>query len=58
MAPAPKKDERFELRLGADERDMLRKLSEKIGESEAVVLRQLIRKAFETLEDQGLKKKR
>jgi predicted DNA-binding protein len=57
MAPAPK-DARFEFRLSIDEREMLRSLSEDMGESEAIVLRQLIRKAFEASQVQGQKKKR
>lgn len=45
MASAPK-DERFNMRLAADERDMLRQLAEDAGESEATVVRRLIREAF------------
>lgn len=41
------KDLRFELRLSVDEREMLRVLAEKAGEGEAVVIRRLIRGAFE-----------
>lgn len=44
MAPKPK-DERFEMRMGADVRAMLRELAERAGESEASVIRQLIRAA-------------
>ncbi len=44
VAPAPK-DERFHLRISADERDMLRELAEAAGESEATIVRRLIREA-------------
>jgi predicted DNA-binding protein len=54
MAPAPK-DERFMLRISADEREMLRALAEDAGESEATVVRQLIKAAFKAREP---KKKR
>jgi hypothetical protein len=57
MVPTPK-DLRFELRLGEAERDMLRTLADRAGESEAVVLRQLIRQAFALLEKPEPKKKR
>jgi predicted DNA-binding protein len=54
MAPAPK-DERFMIRMSADERAMLRTLADKAGESEANIVRRLIRAAFEA---QAGKKKR
>jgi predicted DNA-binding protein len=57
MAPVPK-DSRFELRLSTEEREMLRTLAEDVGESEAIVLRQLIKAAFKTREPQVPKKKR
>jgi predicted DNA-binding protein len=57
MAPAPK-DARFEFRLSADEREMLRSLSDKLGESEGVVLRQLIRQAFEASKAREPKKRK
>lgn len=44
MASKPK-DERFEMRMPTDVRDMLRELAETAGESEASVIRQLIRAA-------------
>ena len=46
MAPAPK-DERFMIRMSAEERDMLRSLADKAGESEAAIVRRLVRVAFE-----------
>jgi hypothetical protein len=57
MAPDPK-DARFELRLSADERQMLRTLADDAGESEAIVLRQLIKAAFKVREDRAPKPKR
>ncbi len=57
MAPAPK-DARFEFRLGTEEREMLRSLSDTMGESEAIVLRQLIRQAFEASKARGPAKKK
>lgn len=54
MAPAPK-DERFLIRMSADEREMLRTLADKAGESEAAIVRRLVRAAFEA---QAPKKKR
>ena len=57
MKAAPK-DTRFELRLGIDERAMLSALSGLAGESEAVVVRQLIRQAFWAIDKQALKSKR
>jgi hypothetical protein len=45
VAPEPK-DERFHLRISADEREMLRELSEQAGESEATIVRRLIREAY------------
>jgi hypothetical protein len=54
MAPEPK-DERFQIRMGSEERGMLRALADKAGESEAVVVRRLIREAFAA---SGIKKKR
>lgn len=39
------KDERFQIRMSADERTMLRELGEQAGESEATVVRRLIREA-------------
>jgi uncharacterized protein (DUF1778 family) len=50
------RDERFELRLSAADRDMLRQLAEDAGEREAVVVRQLIRRAFQALEARSRKK--
>jgi hypothetical protein len=50
------RDERFELRLSAADRDMLRQLAEDAGEREAVVVRQLIRRAFKALEARGREK--
>jgi len=54
MAPAPK-DERFMIRMSADERKMLRALADKAGESEAAIVRRLVRAAFG---EQAPKKKR
>jgi hypothetical protein len=54
MASAPK-DARFEIRLSADEREMLRALADDAGESEATVVRMLIKAAFKAREP---KKKR
>jgi hypothetical protein len=48
MAPDPK-DERFQIRMSADERGMLRTLAEQAGESEATVVRRLVRRAFEAI---------
>ena len=45
MAPE-RKDERFHLRISADEREMLRELAESAGESEATIVRRLIREAY------------
>lgn len=39
------KDERFQIRMSADERTMLRELAEQAGESEATVVRRLVREA-------------
>jgi hypothetical protein len=57
MAPAPK-DARFEMRLSAEEREMLRALADDAGESEATVMRQLLKRAHEALEARVAKKKR
>jgi hypothetical protein len=57
MAPAPK-DVRFELRMSAAEREMLREMAEEAGEGESIVLRQLIRQAFESTRAKASKKKR
>ena len=54
MAPAAK-DGRFEIRLSEDERAMLRALADDAGESEATVVRLLIKAAFK---DREPKKKR
>jgi hypothetical protein len=54
MAPAPK-EQRFEIRLSADEREKLRALADDAGESEATVVRLLIKAAFKAREP---KKKR
>ena len=43
------------IRMSSDEREMLRALADKAGESEATVVRQLIKAAFA---EAGLKKKR
>lgn len=39
------KGERFQIRMSADERTMLRELAEQAGESEATVVRRLVRDA-------------
>jgi hypothetical protein len=57
MAPAPK-DERFQIRMSADESAMLRALADVAGESSATVVRRLIRTAHAQLEAQRPKKKR
>ena len=54
MAPGPK-EERFQIRMSADEREMLRVLAEDAGESEATVVRMLIKAAFKA---RDVKKKR
>jgi len=54
MAPEPK-EERFQIRMSAEEREMLRTLADDAGESEATVVRQLIKAAFKAREP---KKKR
>lgn len=53
---ADPRDERFELRLSAADRDMLRALADDAGEREAVVVRQLIRRAFNALEARSRKR--
>jgi uncharacterized protein involved in tellurium resistance len=40
------KEKRFEMRMSETERDMLRKLAKLAGESDAIVVRRLIREAF------------
>lgn len=45
MAPELK-EERFQIRMDADERRMLRELADDDGVSEANVVRQLLRKAY------------
>ena len=54
MAPEPK-EERFQIRMNTEEREMLRALAEDAGESEATVVRQLIKAAFKA---RDVKKKR
>jgi len=54
MAPEPK-EERFQIRMSTEEREMLRTLAEDAGESEATVVRQLIKAAFKA---RDVKKKR
>ena len=54
MAPEPK-EERFQIRMSAEEREMLRTLADDAGESEATVVRQLIKAAFKA---RDVKKKR
>jgi hypothetical protein len=39
------KDERFQIRMSGDERTMLRELAKQAGESEATVVRRLVREA-------------
>jgi predicted DNA-binding protein len=56
VAPEPK-DERFQIRMSADERTMLRKLADKAGESEATVVRQLIKRAYEASEAKAHKQR-
>jgi hypothetical protein len=56
VAPDPK-DERFQIRMSGDEREMLRVLAEQAGESEATVVRQLIKRAFEAHEAKAAKKR-
>jgi hypothetical protein len=57
MAPAPK-EARFEMRLSSGEREMLHALADDAGESEATVMRQLLKRAYEALEARTAKKKR
>lgn len=45
MAPEPK-DERFHMRLSADEKKMLAALADQAGEPESTVVRRLIREAY------------
>lgn len=45
MAPEPE-EERFQIRMSAGEREMLRTLANEAGESEATVVRQLTKAAF------------
>ena len=40
------KDTRFEMRMSEEEREMLRSLADRAGESEATIVRRLIREAF------------
>ena len=54
MAPDPK-SESFMIRMSVDEREMLRTLADDAGESEATVVRMLIKAAFKAREP---KKKR
>jgi len=42
------KDQRFEMRMSDAEREMLRLLADRAGESEATIVRRLIREAFES----------
>lgn len=55
MASKPK-DERFQIRMGTDERRMLRALADQAGESEAMIVRQLIRAAFAAAKAPKLKR--
>jgi uncharacterized protein (DUF1778 family) len=54
--PSEPKDERFHLRISNDEREMLRLLAEAAGESEATIVRRLIREAY--AKGPGAKRKR
>jgi hypothetical protein len=40
------KEKRFEMRMSEEEREMLRSLADRAGESEATIVRRLIREAF------------
>jgi predicted DNA-binding protein len=57
VAPDPK-TESFMIRMSVDEREMLRTLSDQAGESEASIVRRLVRAAFEASKERALKKKR
>ncbi|MEO7036914.1 MAG: hypothetical protein ABI548_23395 [Polyangiaceae bacterium] len=57
MAPEPK-SETFMVRMSVEERDMLRTLAEQAGESDAAIVRRLVRAAFEASPVRGPKKKR
>jgi predicted DNA-binding protein len=57
MAPDPK-SETFMVRMSVDEREMLRTLAEQAGESDAAIVRRLVRAAFEASEARAPKKKR
>jgi hypothetical protein len=57
MAPEPK-SENFMVRMSVEEREMLRTLAERAGESDAAIVRRLVRAAFEASEARELKKKR
>ncbi|HEX3871326.1 MAG TPA: hypothetical protein VHV77_12865 [Pirellulales bacterium] len=57
MAPDPK-SEMFMVRMSVDEREMLRTLAEQAGESDAAIVRRLVRAAFEASQARAPKKKR
>jgi len=57
MAPAPK-SENFMVRMSVEEREMLRTLAERAGESDAAIVRRLVRAAFEAIEVRTPKRKR
>jgi hypothetical protein len=57
VAPDPK-TESFMIRMSVYEREMLRTLAEQAGESDAAIVRRLVRAAFEASKDRTPKKKR
>lgn len=46
------------IRMSVEEREMLRTLAERAGESDAAIVRRLVRAAFEASEARVLKRKR
>ena len=52
------KSETFMVRMSADEREMLRTLAAQAGESDAAIVRRLIRAAYSASETRTPKKKR
>ena len=46
------------IRMSVDEREMLRALADQAGESDAAIVRRLVRAAFEASEARAPKKKR
>jgi hypothetical protein len=57
VAPDPK-TENFMVRMSEDERAMLRALADQAGESDAAIVRRLVRAAYEAMQEKATKKKR